>query len=179
MKKVSEIQAQLRNGRDYVLNSDYDLIWSGPNASDLNQYNDYIESVNIPGRSISTDDSRIANTVTAKIASDIGYEDFEVTWRVPKDFKIMYSIEEWMNDVMSIDTNGVMTIGYFDTYCKRNQCDIRLSSEATTLSSIKGLYPTNRQAIAFSNEGGEYIKLAVTFYCHIIKTKAAGTGEHG
>lgn len=178
MKKISEIQAQLRNGRDYVLTSDYDLMWRGKNASPLNEYNDYIETVNLPGRSISTDDSRISNTIVAKIASDISYEDFEVSWRVPKDFKIMYAVESWMNEVLSVDKNGVYTVGYFDDYCKGNWCDIKLASDGAVISEIWGLYPTNRQAIAFSNEGGEYIKLSVTFFCHVIKTKAPGTGEH-
>ena len=62
MKKVSEIQEQLRSGRDYILTSDYDLMWIGKNASPLNAYNDYIETVNLPGRSISTNESTIDKT---------------------------------------------------------------------------------------------------------------------
>ena len=84
MKKVSEIQEQLRSGRDYILTSDYDLMWIGKNASPLNAYNDYIETVNLPGRSISTNESTIANMISAKVASSVSYEDFEVSWRVPK-----------------------------------------------------------------------------------------------
>jgi hypothetical protein len=172
MKKVSEIQEQLRSGRDYILTSDYDLMWIGKNASPLNAYNDYIETVNLPGRSISTDENKIANMISAKVASSVSYEDFEVSWRVPKDFKIIYAVETWMNDVMGVDDNGVIRIGYFDDYCTANSCDIKLSSEETVISQILGLYPINRQAIAFSNEGGEYIKFSATFSCYKIRTEA-------
>lgn len=172
---VYDVYNTLRKGKDYVLTSDYDIKWfGGKHSSGLNRYNNYVETVNIPGTSIQTNDSRTANSLPAKIASEIVYEDLEVSWRIPSDFEIFYTIESWMSDAKSIDSNGYVTTGYFDDYCKKYKCQIQRGTtpvsgqKKTTIVEINGLYPTNRQAISFSTEGNEYVKFTVTFACYQI-----------
>jgi len=177
-KPVSEVFANLQKGAEYVLNSDYDILWGGPDGTPLNEYNDYVEALNIPARSITTSDSRTANSATAKIATEMVFEDLEVTWRVKPDFKLRAAIEKWMSKAKSVDSLGVVKTGYFDDYCLKNNCRIYAGNVLSGGSSglgrftpkvtVIGTYPTAIQAIAFSTEGGEYIKLTATFHCHLI-----------
>lgn len=184
-KKVSEILSLLRSASEYVLTSEYDVLWSGTHASPLNDFNDYIETVSVPGRTIQTSESVTANSIPAKVASSITFEDLEITWRVKPDFGIYYKIEDWMNAVKQVDSNGYVRTGFFDDYCKANKCRIatfdpptggggRGSGGARTASAvceIQGLYPTTMQSIQFSSEGGDYVKVSVTFTCFLVTTK--------
>jgi hypothetical protein len=177
--RVDQVQSNLQKGKDYVLTSDYDVLWVGGNHSSiLNRYNDYVETVNIPGTAIQTNESRTANSLVAKIGSELTYEDLEISWRIPSDFEIFYTIEKWMSDVKAVDTNGYVTTGYFDDYCKKYKCQIKRGSTSSTgtkrtIVEINGLYPINRQAISFSTEGNEYVKFTVTFACYRISVDSS------
>ena len=173
-KNISEIFAKLKNGTDYILNSDYDALWIGPNASPLNDYNEYIESINVPGRNIQTNDVKTANSLNQKIANDMTYEDMEVVWRLPKQLSVLKLITGWMDTVKRADANGFITTGYFEEYCIPNSCQISITTgsgnvggfENTKICQITGLYPTAYQSIQFSADGGEHIKLNTTFACY-------------
>lgn len=177
---VYDVHNTLRKGKDYVLTSDYDVLWAGGNhSSALNRYNNYVETVNIPGTAIQTNESRTANSLVAKIASELTYEDLEISWRIPSDFEIFYTIEKWMSDVKAVDTNGYVTTGYFDDYCKKYKCQIQRGTTPASgqrknaIVEINGLYPVNRQAITFSTEGNEYVKFTVTFACYRISVDSS------
>ncbi len=175
MIKVEEVLDDLKKGQGYVLTSDYDIEWlSGNFSKTLNDYNSYVETVSVPGKTIQTSDSRTANSLLAKIATDVAFEDLEITWRIPADFKIFYVIDDWMNEAIDI-SNGRIITGYFDDYCKNYKCKIKKglqakgqSSITSAIATIDGLYPINRQAIAFSTEGNDYVKFTVTFACYNI-----------
>jgi hypothetical protein len=182
-KSVGDIFGLLKSAGEYVLNSDYDIKFGGPDGSPLNAYQDYVEALSIPSRTLSTSDSRTANSASAKIASDITFEDLEVTWRVKPDFKIYKDVEKWMNKAKKVSSQGVITTGYFDDYCKKNNCRIYagnvLSGGSSGLGAlfpivtIIGIYPTTMQTIPFSTEGGEYIKFTATFHCYVIPSLAS------
>lgn len=174
---VNSVLTKLKTGRDYILNSSYDILWTGYNASRLNApFNGYIEAVNIPGRTISTSEVRLGNTIAAKHANELSFEDLEITWRVSEDFGIYNAIAYWMDAVKEVLPDGSMRTGYFDDYCLDNRCEISIipsgsgqgGKQKQPVVVIEGLYPTAIQSIAFSSEGGEYIKLTATFSCYRI-----------
>lgn len=175
------ILSKLRTAeKDYVLNSDFNVTWTGLHVGDLNEYNDYIETVNIPERTIQTSDSRIANSLTAKLGTDITVGDMEMSWRLTGDFGVLYSIEAWMKAVKAIGVLGsgeaFYTSGYFQEYCIANSC--RISNRAgQELVTIQGLYPTSLQSISFSSEGGEYLKATATFSCYLLNTMRHDVGQ--
>ena len=184
---IYTVHNRLKQGKDYLINSDYDVIFSGGNnfSDKLNEYADYIETVSIPSTTIATSDMRTANSLVSKMASDITYEDLEITWRIPQDFSIFYTIGNWMNEIKGVDSTGFITTGYWDDYCGKYKCQIttgsRVSkdsegktqrSKGNILAQINGLYHINRQAVAFSTEGGEYVKFTVSFACYHIVTDA-------
>ena len=175
MKKISEIKAQLESGRDYVINSDYDVLWTGKYADSLQPYNDYIEAVNIPGQGLATSESRTANSLMAKMVSDMTFEDLEITWRVTTEFEVYYALVKWMKAAKTVDTDTkIVATYYWDDYCKSNRCDIITNTPTRgTVCVIDGLYPTNIQSIPFSTEGGEYIKLTATFAVNYIYQETA------
>lgn len=149
-----------------VLNSDYDIIWSGTLASTLNAYNESMETVNIPGTAISTNESRTASSLVAKIASELTFEDLEITWRMPQDFGLLKEIRTWMNAVKPIIKNGnsiSVKTGDYNEYCVAQSCTIRTVRNPVTICTIDGLFPTNAQSIQFSAEGGDVVKLTATF----------------
>jgi len=183
IKTIEEMQADIAKGTDYVLNSEYDVIWYGSGMADeLNAYNQYIESVNIPGKTIAVTESRTANSLAAKIAGEISFEDLEVTWRVNKNFQVMAALEAWMSKVKTVDKdNYTVTTGFWDDYCLKNSCEI-LTTEASAsggesgnfatkvVCEIRGIYPVSVQSIQFSSEGGDYIKVTATFACYKVIT---------
>lgn len=179
---VSDIITSTRNQTieqaQYVLNSDYSVVWGGILAEPLNNYNKFLEGISVPSKTISTNESRIANTIPAKIAAETTIEDMEVTWRLSGDLGAYRAIEKWMNAAKSVDVYGVVTTGYFDDYCKNQFCQVGISRTVggttgieKTITTIKGLYPTNLQAIQFAAEGGEYLKVVATFACYRIETE--------
>lgn len=174
---VNSVLTKLKAGKDYVLTSSYDILWRGNLASNLNNpFNAYIEAVSIPGRTIATSEVRLGNTIPAKHASEISFEDLEITWRVTEDFKIYDALVDWMNAVKSVDADGGTTTGYFNDYCLKQECEISIipsgSGQGGTKKQpvvvIKGLYPTAIQTISFTSEGGDYVKLTATFSCYRI-----------
>jgi hypothetical protein len=175
MKKVVDVFSSLQRATEYVLNSDYVVVWKGVNANALTPYNQYIESVAIPGKTIQTGDSVTANSLKAKVGQDVGFDDLEMTWRLTTDFGLMYAIDDWMDSVKTISEEGYIKTGFYDEYCKRNSCQIGTQADINgspfIVCEIKGLYPITKQAIQFSAEGGEYIKLSVTFSCFNVSTK--------
>ena len=104
-KPLSQILSSVKNGTDLVLNSDYDVVWTGVYPAGLNQYNEYMESIAIPGKTIQTNDVKTANSIVQKIANDITFEDMEVVWRLPKTMMVYKIIDFWMSKVKQIDTN--------------------------------------------------------------------------
>lgn len=177
-KPLSQILSSVKKGTDLVLNSDYDVVWTGVYPAGLNQYNEYMESIAIPGKTIQTNDVKTANSIVQKIANDITFEDMEVVWRLPKTMMVYKIIDFWMSKVKQIDTNtGFVTTGYFDDYCLANSCEISVTTgsnnqggfENTKIVRIRGLYPTSVQSIQFSGEGGEYLKLNTTFACYTVQ----------
>lgn len=181
---IFTVHNKLKQGRDYLINSDYDVIFSGGGYSDaVNEFSDYIETVSIPAATISTTDSRTANSLVAKMAGDITYEDLEITWRVTKDFKILNIITNWMNESKSVDSTGFISTGYWDDYCAKYKCQITTGgttskdsngnttrNKGNILAQINGLYPISRQAVSFSTEGGEYVKFTASFSCYHVVT---------
>lgn len=176
-KKISEIagllygQTKATQIRQYVSNSDYDVLWTGTLAGKLQQYNDYIETVNIPGQAISTNESRTANSFVAKTAGDMTFEDLEISWRVTSEFGVYYALMSWMKSAkILVDPISKYTIcGYYDEYCTSQRCDIITNIPTPgAVVVIDGLYPTNVQSMPFSTEGGEYVKLTATFSCNYI-----------
>jgi hypothetical protein len=151
----------------------------------MNAFNGYIESVNIPGRSINVNESRTANSIPAKIAGEVAVEDLEVTWRATEDFSVYSAIRNWMNAVKRVTPTGSVVTGY----CQNQACKIGIlpasaftTSEnqtsnptMTTIVTIDGLYPINLQAIQFQAEGGEYVKIVATFSCYKILDGDANT----
>lgn len=173
IKSVKDILTTLVNASSYTLNSDYEVVWAGPDAGTLNAYNDVLESMNIPAKTINTNDSRTANSLSAKIASDVTFEDFEVSWRMPRDFGVFYSVKNWMNKAkgVGIDTGvgNLVTVktGFYDEYCSANSCQIKTAKGL--VCRINGLYPINSQPVQFSSEGGEVLKYSVTFAVRFIE----------
>lgn len=178
---IVNILSKLRTAQnDYVMNSDFDVLWTGLHVGDLNNYNEYIETINIPERSIQTSDSKVANSVNAKLGTDITVGDMEMSWRLTGDFGVLYSIEAWMKAVKAIGVLGsgeaFYTSGYFQEYCIVNSC--RISNRAgQELVTIQGLYPTSLQSISFSSEGGEYLKATATFSCYLLNTMLYNVGQ--
>jgi len=180
MKTVNEVFTLLQKATEYVLNSDYAVTWEGDDASPLNEYNHYIEAISIPGRTIQTNESVTANSLRAKIGQDISFDDFEITWRLTTDFKVYGIIEKWMSKVKTINSANPagggaitsVTTGFYDEYCTRNSCRVgtlvNIAQPPRYICKIQGLYPTTMQSIAFSAEGGEYLKLSTTFSCFSI-----------
>ena len=110
-----KIMTNLKKAGNYILNSDYTIVWQGSHASPLNTWNEYIESITIPGKTITTNESRIANSVVAKIAGDISYEDMEITWRLSSDMKLYSAISDWMSAAKNVNAElGVVTTGYYE-----------------------------------------------------------------
>jgi len=175
-KPLKDMLSAIRAAKDFINNSDFSVMWDGTHASTMNQYNDYIESITIPGRTIQTSESKTANSLVAKIASDISVEDMEITWRVPFDFGIVYALENWMKAVKnpgrSPSGEVYTTTGYFNDYCLANNCTIS-DSQGSQYTKIQGLYPISLQTIQFSNEGGEYIKVSTIFACYSLNTMFA------
>lgn len=179
---LQTVFTKLQTASQYVLNSDYDLLWYGDYAGLLNPYNEYVENLNIPGKTINTNESRTSNSIAAKIAGEVTFEDFEVTWRVTGDFGVYKAINNWMKAVKQLDQGGTVVTGYFSDYCEYQKCKIGLlppnqfgtstdgnsstNAQMQTIVTIDGLYPTALQAIQFSAEGGEYIKVVATFACY-------------
>jgi hypothetical protein len=171
---INSSQANNIGSAQYILNSDYSVVWSGSLAVGLNEYNKYLEGIAVPSRSISTNESRTANSLAAKIATETTIEDMEVTWRLTGNMGVYKAIENWMSAAKSVSADGSITTGYFDDYCVNQQCQIGISrnpgsSTEKIITTIKGLYPTNLQAIQFSADGGEYLKVIVTFACYRIE----------
>lgn len=167
-----KIMTNLKKAGNYILNSDYIVVWQGnPHASPLNTWNEYIESITIPGKTITTNESRIANSVVAKIAGDIAYEDMEITWRLSSDMKLYSAISDWMGAAKQVDAqSGLIITGYWDDYCKANQVKVQVGLSEFL---VTGLYPTSLQSIQFSAEGGETVKVTATFSCYIVEHKAS------
>lgn len=168
-----KIMTNLKKAGNYILNSDYTIVWQGSHASPLNTWNEYIESITIPGKTITTNESRIANSVVAKIAGDISYEDMEITWRLSSDMKLYSAISDWMSAAKNVNAElGLVTTGYWDDYCKANQVSVGVGQKGNKFL-VTGLYPTSLQSIQFSAEGGETVKVTATFSCYIIEHKAS------
>lgn len=174
---VNSVLSKLKSGKDYILTSSYDVLWTGNLAGRLNQpFNGYIEAVNIPGRTIATSEVKLGNTIAAKHASELTFEDLEITWRVSEDFAIYDAIVDWMNAVKSVDVDGGTTTGYFRDYCLSQKCEISIipsssgqgSTQKKPVVVIDGIYPVGLQTISFTSEGGDYVKLTVTFSCYRI-----------
>lgn len=173
-KSVQDIMTTLRTAGDYFLNSEYSVLWGGRLASNLNKWNDYIESVTIPGKTIQTNDSRTANSIIKKIATDVTFEDMEVTWRLNQEASPYLAIEEWQSAAKNYNTSGVMVTGYWDDYCLSNNCLIKVGPSNVPFVQIFGLYPTNMQTIQLSSEGGEYVKFSCTFACFALNYATPG-----
>lgn len=178
---VQNILAKLTTAqKDYVLSSDFNVTWSGSHAGGLNEYNDYIETISIPERTIQTSDSRTANSLVAKLGTDITVGDMEMSWRLTGDFGVLYSIEAWMKAVKAIGVLGsgevFYTSGYFQDYCISNSCRIA-NRDGQELVTVQGLYPTSLQNISFSSEGGEYLKATATFTCYALNTMLYDFGQ--
>lgn len=166
-KSVTDIVTTLRKAGSYFLSSEYSLLWSGKNASSLNDWNEYIEAITIPGKTIQTSDSRTANSIIRKIATDITFEDMEITWRLDEKLSPYRIIEDWQSQAKNYNLAGTMITGYWDDYCLSNNCLIKLGSKDIPSIIVRGLYPTNLQSIQMSAEGGEYVKFSCTFSCFL------------
>ena len=166
--KIIDVMSTLRQAGKYFLNSDYDLIWKGTYASALNEWNDSVESITIPGKTIQTSETRTANSVTAKLATDVTFEDMDITWRLDDDLGAYRALDTWMAAAKSIDNKGTITTGYWDDYCYRQQLLVSGGVSKKSMFLIDGLYPTALQSIQFSAEGGEYMKLTCTFTCYLV-----------
>ena len=169
-KKLVDIMTRLRQAGDYFLNSDYGLLWSGRYAGRLNNWNSYVENITVPGKTIQTNDSRTANSLVAKIAGDITFEDMEITWRLEDNLDLYFALNEWVAAAKGIDDFGVITTGYWDDYCRYNNLLVSGGASSKPMFLIDGLYPTSIQSIQFSAEGGEYVKLTTTFSCYHVRS---------
>lgn len=192
IRSISEIQSDIAKGTDYVLNSEYDIIWYGSGMADtLNPYNHYIENINIPGKSIAVSESRTANSLVSKMAGEITFEDLEITWRLNKNFEVIAKLESWMSKVKKVDPDDfTVTTGFWDDYCKKNSCEIMVTEASSAggdvgnfstkvVCEIRGLYPTSIQSIQFSSEGGDYIKVTATFACYKVITGESLSSDIG
>jgi hypothetical protein len=178
---VKTVLTKLLSGSDFVLNSQYYLKWTGNNCNSLNTYNDYVESINVPGRTIATSDSRTGNSIVSKIASDITVEDVEIVWRMPQisdtsQGNSLYALlENWMAAAKEVSDDGSIFTGFFDDYCRANSLDIGYlknpNNKPEVMAYVRGIYPTGLQNIQFSSEGGDYIKITATFYCDRLNPK--------
>lgn len=180
MATVDNILAKMSQAQtnEYVLNSDFSVTWQGQHASQLNAHNEQIISIAIPERTIETIDSKTANAVTAKLGTSVSVGDMEVSWRLTKDFGVLYSIESWMKSVKAIGRVGgeaFFVSGYFSDYCLSNSCKIS-NAAGIELITVEGLYPIGLQNVSFSAEGGDYLKVTATFTCYLLNTMLYDAG---
>jgi hypothetical protein len=125
-------------------------------------FSNYVESVNLPGRSFTTSDIKFGTGFTKKMPYNSVFEDLQITMKVDEDSRIKAFFDAWQRKIHNNDT-GFME--YQDNY----KCQIKIyvyskSDSVPYIVTVEDAYPVNVNSIELSHATrDDYQKVTVSF----------------